>query len=151
MSLQGLHPDKIAWFREWVLKKNFLEVVDLHCLLTEVVRKRFSIHSEGSNHLLAVSACEYLISISDIAMDAMIAKAHYKIYEYERVIGEYPFPKTFFRPSHIGYQKLITIIRKDSQNDREEHLTMKMTLEGWSGGEIELSELNGRHFLNYKG
>lgn len=151
MILQGLAPQKVVWFRDWVLKKNFLEVVDLHCQLTEAVRKHYRLRNHGNHLLIAVSACEYLISISDIAMDAMIAKAHYKIYEYEQIIGQYPYPKTFYRPSHIGYDQLGVLLRRYKQPEREKALTDKMMFEGWRGGEVNLSELNGRHFLHNKG
>lgn len=91
-----------------------------------------------------------MICISDIAMDALIAKALYQIYEYEQVVGDYPYPKTFYRPSHHGYYQLGVLLRKCKNIKREEQLNRKMREEGWGGGEIELSQLTGSKFMGFK-
>ena len=83
-------------------------------------------------------------------MDALIAKSLYQIYEYEQVIGDYPYPKTFYRPGHHGHYQLGVLLRKYKQNDREEKLNKKMASEGWGAGEIELSQLSGSRFLGFK-
>lgn len=147
MKLSGFSPDKVAWFREWVLKKNFLEVVDLHIQLTEAIRKHYRLRADEKHLAIAISACEYMICMSDIAMDALITKAFYQIYEYERMAGDYPHPKKFYRPMNHGYYQLGVLLRKHKQRQREEQLSKKMASEGWGAGEIELTELNGRYFI----
>ncbi|HHP7462973.1 TPA: hypothetical protein ACR6SO_005524, partial [Klebsiella pneumoniae] len=150
MSLDGFSRDKVEWFRSWVLKKNFLEVVDLHFQLSEAVKKHYRLRADQKHLSIAISACEYMICISDIAMDALIAKALYQIYEYEQVVGDYPYPKTFYRPSHHGYYQLGVLLRKCKNIKREEQLNRKMHEEGWGGGEIELSQLTGSKLMGFK-
>lgn len=150
VNLSGFSLDKASWFREWVLKKNFMEVVDLHFQLTEAVRRYYRLRADEKNLLIAISACEYMICMSDIAMDALMAKAFYQVYEYERVVGDYPHPKTFYRPGHQGYYQLGVLLRKNKKKEREEFLMEKMISEGWGSGEVELSKLSHRYFLDVK-
>lgn len=151
MKLQGLAPQKVAWFRDWVLKKNFLEVVDLHFTLTGAVKNHYRLRADEKHLRIAISACEYMVSISDIVMDALIAQAHYQIYEYEQVIGPYPHPRTFVRPKNVGYDQLGVLLRRYKQAERDATLKEKMLSEGWKGGTINLSEVKGRYFLHQKG
>ncbi len=148
MNLSGFSPDKVSWFRGWVLKKNFMEVADLHFQLTESVRRHYRLRADEKHLFIAISACEYMICMSDIAMDALIAKAFYQVYEYERVVGDYPHPKTFYRPGNQGYYQLGVLLRKYKKKEREEFLMEKMTSEGWGSGSIELSKLSCRYSIS---
>lgn len=151
MELQGFAPQKVAWFRDWVLKKNFLEVVDLHFTLSGAVKNHYRLRADEKHLWIAISACEYMVSISDIVMDALIAQAHYQIYEYEQIIGPYPHPRIFVRPTNVGYDQLGVLLRRYKQAERDVSLKEKMLSEGWKGGTIYLSEVKGRYFLHQKG
>jgi len=152
MHLEGFAPQKIAWFRELVLKKNFLQVVDLHFQLSEAVRYHYKKRQDNKHLLIAISACEYMVCISDISLDAMIAKEFYRVYEYEKILGSrYPHKRVFISPSNLGYRQLGVILRRKKMNLRDEQLKAKMIAEGWCGGEIDLSTVSGRHFIDKKG
>jgi len=151
MKLPGFAPQKVSRFRDWVLKKNFLEVVDLHLTLTGAVKAHYRLRSDDKHLMIAISACEYMVSISDIVMDAMVAQSYYQIYEYEQIIGPYPYPKTFVRPTNVGYDQLGVLLRRYKQPERDAALKEKMLSEGWRGGKINISEIKCRHFLHQKG
>ncbi|MBA4822817.1 hypothetical protein H2241_17870 [Pantoea ananatis] len=151
MEILGFAPQKVLWFRNWVLRKSFMDVVDLHFTLTGAVQNHYRLRTDNKHLMIAISACEYMVTISDIVMDAMIAKTYYQIYEYEQIVGKYPYPKTFIAPRNVGYDQLGVILRRYKHKERDEFLKSKMLSEGWRGGAINLSEIKNRHFLHQKG
>lgn len=139
VNISGFSPDKVSWFRNWVMRKNYSEIVDLHFQLTGLVKEHYRLRSDEKHLLIAISACEYMICISDLVMQSLIAKAKKQIYEYEELLGDYPHPKTYFRPNNYGYYQLRVLLRRNKNKEREAMLDEKMRSEGWGLGFIDIS------------
>ncbi|WNJ77743.1 hypothetical protein RJE46_13985 [Cedecea neteri] len=132
----------VADFRESLRGKGFDEVIDIHLKLTAIIQKEYKLSADERHLNLAIHACELMISISDVVMDAMIKKARYQIYEYEKIVGAYPHPRTFYRPSHYGYNKLSVILKKKKDIVSLKRIQDKCDAEGWGKGLINISEID---------
>ncbi|ELY2807918.1 hypothetical protein SMC57_000017 [Cronobacter sakazakii] len=109
---------------EWTEELRWLSTdqrVQVHFEMQEQIKVHYKLRAEGDHLERAIQLCEQSIAFAPLAFEALKEK-------WERDC----FGQEFFVPSHHGYRRLITIMKKRKDMDRVKELQDKRSAEGWA-------------------
>lgn len=121
---------------------NSHQIVELHFLLSDEIKKQYKLRANPENLRNAIILCEKSLALSSLVMEAMKRKHRDECDEYAKVIGEISPNSKFYFPRHHAADQLCIILRQQGDLSRIEEIEEKMKREGWgSGRQVELIDL----------
>lgn len=147
----NLPEERINWIRTHVQAMFVKDVVDFHFMLGSAISYHYKNRKDDIHYQIALSACEHMVAISDIVMDAM--KSSWLFDEMvcrnaSRTLGvrRTKRPVIYYRPAHHGYYQLGVILRRNKKFERDIALKEKSKAEGWGCGDIDITNFQSKYF-----
>lgn len=147
----NLPEERINWIRSHVRKMFVKDVVNFHFMLDGFISFYYRNRKKDIHYQIALSACEHMVAISDIVMDAMkstwlfdemVCRNASKILGVRRTKR----PVIYYRPAHHGYYQLGVVLRRNKNFERDVALKEKSKSEGWGCGDIDITNFKSKCF-----